>query len=198
MSALNLLKTRLVEGKLYRRHDLLGWSNAVDRHLNQLVKKKILTKLSGGLYYYPKKTIFGAAPPTDSSLIFSFLKDKNFLVFSYNSYNTLGLGITQLYNETIVYNYKRHGEFKLGNRNFNFIRKSNFPLKINPEFLLVDLVNNINKLAENKEILLKKVLKKAKNMDLKKLSSAVLKYGNVRSIKFFSKELNIGDSIYEN
>ena len=54
--------------------------------------------------------------PADDVVIEGFLRDKDFLVFSPSAYNTIGLGTTQLYNRTVVYNHKRHGVFKLGNR----------------------------------------------------------------------------------
>jgi hypothetical protein len=36
-----------------------------------------------------------------------------FLLTSPNAYNTLGVGTTQLYDKTVVYNHKRHGHFML-------------------------------------------------------------------------------------
>ena len=50
MASLNELKRHLKPGKVYRRADLVKWSNAVDRHLAQLVKNGNLEKLSPGLY----------------------------------------------------------------------------------------------------------------------------------------------------
>ena len=114
MSALQTLENQLTPGRLYRRSDLEPYSNAVDRHLNQLQNNGVLKKLSGGLYHYPRKTKFGEAPPSDDELVGGFLKDDRFLLFSQNLYNSLGLGTTQLYNETLVYNHKRHGTFKVG------------------------------------------------------------------------------------
>jgi hypothetical protein len=38
-------------------------------------------------------------------LVESFLKDSDFLMVKPNLYNTLGLGLTQLYNTTWVYNH---------------------------------------------------------------------------------------------
>ena len=100
MNALNKLKQHLRPGQVYRRADLLPWSNAVDRHLKQLVEEGTLTKLSGGLYYCPKHTNFGAAPASEEKLVEAFLKDHRFLLTSPNAYNVLGVGSTQLYNET--------------------------------------------------------------------------------------------------
>ncbi len=50
MTKLQELKKHLRPGQVYRREDLARWSNAVDRHLKQLVKEGTLTKLAGGLY----------------------------------------------------------------------------------------------------------------------------------------------------
>lgn len=78
-------------------------------------------------------------------------------MFSPNAYNSLGVGTTQLYNEQVVYNRKRHGKFKLGNRTFCFRVKPYFPKDLSKEFLLVDLVNNISRLAEDQNAVLGRV-----------------------------------------
>lgn len=67
-----------------------------------------------------------------------------------NAYNSLGVGTTQLYDKTVVYNHKRHGTFSLGGRNFEFRMKPTFPKALSKEFLLVDLVNNLDRLAERR------------------------------------------------
>ena len=79
------------------------------------------------------------------------MKDRRFLLASPNAYNRLGVGTTQLYDKTVVYNHKRHGRYSLGGRTFDFRMKSSFPKTADTEFLLVDLVNNLNQLAENQD-----------------------------------------------
>ncbi len=192
MSALNKLKRHLRPGQVYRRADLLPWSNAVDRHLQQLVGEGTLTKLSGGLYYCPKHTNFGVTPASEEKLVKAFLKDHRFLLTSPNAYNALGVGSTQLYNETIVYNHKRHGNFALGNRTFNFRMKPHFPSKISKEFLLVDLVDNPDRLAEHKPSILAMVKKQAQSADHKALKKAVREYGGSKAKKFFEPLLSQG------
>lgn len=123
MSALNDVKKRLRPGQVYRRQDFEKWSNAVDRHLRQLVEEGRLEKVSGGLYLAPRQTRYGKAPARPEKLVESFLKDDRFLLVSPNAYNGLGVGTTQLYNEPVVYNLKRHGRFDLGGRVYDF-RKS--------------------------------------------------------------------------
>jgi hypothetical protein len=189
MKTLAALKEHLRPGGLYRRADLAEWSNAVDRHLLQLQEEGTLTKLSGGLYYCPKKTAFGPAPAEDEALVRAFLKDDRFLLTSPNLYNALGLGTTQLYNETVVYNHKRHGRLKLGGRVFRFFMKPYFPAKLTHEFLLVDIVNNLGRLAEDADKVLERVQNKAASMDRVSLINAVRNYGGLRARKFFAKAL---------
>lgn len=175
------LKKKLKKGKVYRRSDLEQWTSSVDRLLVTLVKDGTLQKLATGLYHYPKETVFGKTPAEECELVRTFLKDDRFLITSPNLYNSLGVGTTQLYNKIIVYNHKRHGEFKLGNRKFDFQRRHNFPKKLTTEFLVVDLVNNLDKLAEDTHEILKKLSLKVKQLDLDKLSVSVDKYGNNRA-----------------
>jgi hypothetical protein len=191
MSTLNNLKRHLKEGQVYRRIDLTKWSKSIDRHLNMLVTDGTLQKMSPGVYYYPEKSVFGMTPAKDRDLVENFLKDDRFLLTSPNVYNNLGVGTTQLYNKTTVYNHKRHGNFKLGNREFTFQRKPFFPKKLTPEFLLVDLVNNVNALAEDSNEVLENVKRKARAMDANKLSKAVREYGSLRTKKFYNPILKV-------
>lgn len=190
MNKLNELLGHLRHGKVYRRSDLEKWSCSVDRHLSELVENGTLQKLSHGLYYYPKETAFGVAPPDEKILVSSFLKDDEFLLTSPNFYNMLGVGTTQLYNKRVVYNHKRHGKFKLGDRTFFFHLKRRFPKKLTSEFLLVDLVNNIDTLAEDKDDVLEKVITKAQSMNINKLQKAVQAYGEIKAKKLFTPVLN--------
>ncbi|MCH8847311.1 MAG: hypothetical protein IIC11_11370 [Proteobacteria bacterium] len=195
MRRLKQLKRNLKPGNVYRRSDLEKWSKSVDRHARQLVEEGVLKKLQNGLYYYPKESTFGEVPPTDRQLVSTFLKDDNFLLTSPNMYNALGLGTTQLYNTTTVYNQKRHGQFKLGNRTYDFQRKYNFPKKLSSEFLLVDLMNNLKALVEDHEQIKTRVKSRALNMDSKKLLSNAEKYGKVSTKKFFSSLFGNGTTL---
>lgn len=188
---MNELKRHLRPGQVYRREDLAQWSNAVDRHLKQLVENETLTKLRGGLYLYPKETAFGKAPPEDGKLVGAFLKDERFLVASPNAYNSLGVGTTQLYDRTVVYNHKRHGDFALGGRKFDFRVKPHFPKRLSREFLLVDLVNNVDELAESRNEVLARVKQRVPSFDVPKLRRAADAYGNVRTKKFFTEALSV-------
>jgi hypothetical protein len=189
MTKLQELKKHLRPGRVYRRADLAQWSNAVDRHLKQLVEDGTLTKLAGGLYICPKETVFGKAPAEDSELVETFLKDSRFLLASPNAYNMLGVGTTQLYDKTVVYNHKRHGNFSLGGRTFEFRLKPTFPRALSKEFLLVDLMNNLNRLAENQEQVLARVKETVASYDVPRLRRAARDYGNVSTKKFLTRAL---------
>lgn len=141
--------SHMKSGVVYRRVGLLPYSNNLDRDLNTLVNQNKLKRPAPGLYYKPKSSRFGLLPPSDEALVKAFLK-KPFLMYSWNDYNTLGLGLTQLYNQVVVYNTERHEEVTLGNRKFAFKRPNNgFPAQFTREFLLVDLLNNAKYLTED-------------------------------------------------
>lgn len=175
-------------GHVYRREMLANFSKAVDRDLEILVQRKALQKLAGGLYYKPVMSAFGALPPKDADLVNCFLRDKIFLLYSWHQYNTLGLGLTQLYNRVVVLNRKRHGIFHLGNKEFDF-RRSNrgFPSKLTPEFLLVDLMNNLNELAEDTSFVKERIQQKFSHFDQAKVLRMAKKYGKVGTKHFFEE-----------
>jgi hypothetical protein len=177
------LADKLQAGRVYRRMDLARLSKSVDRHLNLLLSIGKLKKLTQGLYYVPIQSKLGPLPPTDEQVVKGFLRDNEFLVFSPSSYNTVGLGTTQLYNSTLVYNHKRHGVFKLGNRQFHFRVKPSFPKKLTREFLYVDLLNNLDELAEDREAVLSQARTKLFSFNQSLLHKALDRYGNMATIK---------------
>ena len=190
MKKIDELKSHLRPGRSYRRADLALFSKSVDRHLGELVREGALKKLRSGIYYCPKKSVFGDVPADDHELVRTFLKDSRFLLTSPNTYNALELGTTQLYNKRIVYNHKRHGEFVLGGRIYSFRLKHHFPLHtVTVEFLLVDLVNNLDELAEDREALLVRVREKAVSMENARLKRAVREFANTFTRKFFDRVL---------
>jgi hypothetical protein len=174
---MNLLLQNIHPGEVYRRSDLEYYSTAIDRHLAQLTEDGILVKVNHGLYYAPKKSKFGVVPPDDQQLVERFLKDDDFLLVSPNAYNALGLGLTQLYNTTWVYNHKRKGEFQLNGKTFELKLKSSFPKEITKEFLLVDLLNNSQNLAEDFSQTLEKLKNKLHHFNTSDLMKATQQYG---------------------
>ncbi len=196
MKALQELKRHLRPGQVYRRSDFEQWSNAVDRHLKQLVEEGTLQKMSQGLYYYPAKASFGNVPPQDEMLVKAFLKSDDFLLTSPNLYNSLGVGTTQLYNTRVVYNHKRHGQFKLGGKVFEFRLKHKFPKNLSKEFLFVDLLNNLNELAEDRESVLQSVKEKILEEFGSKMKRVVNAYAGERTKRLFNQWMKEESLVY--
>lgn len=167
-------------GKVYRREDLQPFSTSVDRDLQRLVAAGTLRKLAQGLYYKPRKNAFGEVPPEENDLLAAFLRDKNFLSFNPSVYNSLRLGTTQLYNKTVVYNHKRHGQFELDRRIYDFRVKHRFPkpAQVSPEFLLVDMLNNLAELAEDEAQVLDQAERRLYTFDQKRLRKVLAEYGS--------------------
>ena len=181
--------SHMTSGVVYRRCRLLPYSNNLDRDLTTLVAQNKLKKPAPGLYYKPKKSRFGLLPPSDEALVKAFLK-KPFLMYSWNDYNALGLGLTQLYNQNIVYNTERHEEITLGNRKFGFKRPNNgFPAELTREFLLVDLLNNAKYLTEDVSNLESKIQKKLPEFDTTLLCQLAEQYGKVHTKKLMANLL---------
>lgn len=175
------LRQHIKPGHVYRRSDLEYYSSAIDRHIGMLTKDGSLIKLSQGVYYAPKSSKFGLVPPDDVVLVESFLKDSDFLMVKPNVYNTLGLGLTQLYNTTWVYNHKRKGEFKFNGKSFEFKIKSSFPNQLTKEFLLVDLLNNLDELAEDQNQTIKRIPEKLSSFNNEELMRVAQQYGSGRT-----------------
>jgi hypothetical protein len=190
-SAVSRLAKALRPGRVYRREDLKPLTTAVDRHLQEMVSAGWLTKLAHGLYYAPRQCAYGLLPPTDEALVAAFLKDDEFLLFSPSAYNAAGLGTTQLYNRTLVYNRKRHGVFQLGSRQYDFRVKPRFPRKLSPEFLFVDALNNLSELAEDSDDVLQRARPQALKLDATQLRQALVRYGTVGTRKRVSGWLDV-------
>ena len=187
MQAMEKLKRHLRPGQVYRRADLAVFSAAVDRHLRQLVDAGELKKLGFGVYHRPQKSVFGEVPAEEQNVVKAFLKDDDFLVMSLNAYNALGVGTTQLYNERLVYNRKRDGHMELNGQKYFFLKNRKFPKKVTEAFLLVDLVNNLRLLAEDRDRVKEFVAERALDLGLEELRRTATDYGNVATRKFFER-----------
>jgi len=74
----------------------------------------------------------------------------------------------------------------LGGREFEFRKKPAFPKTLTRKFLLVDLVNNLDHLAEDREQVLARVKERALQSNRSALTRAAKEYGMVRTRKFFN------------
>lgn len=189
-NAANLMD-HLTLGRVYRRETLLPYTKTVDRDLQSLSKTGALKKVAPGLYYYPKLSRFGELPPSDYDVVNTFLKNDPFLLFTWNDYNSLQLGLTQLYNKVIVYNRKRHETLRLGNKLFDFRRPTKgFPSELSKEFLLVDLLNNLPELVDDPEEVKNHVKKRLPFFNHDKLKELAKNYGKISTYKFLQRILN--------
>jgi hypothetical protein len=76
-----------------------------------------------------------------------------------------------------VYNHKRNGEVKLNGKTFEFKRRSSFPKAITREFLLVDLLNSLEDLAESTTSILEILPNCLSTFDTGVLLTTSQKYG---------------------
>lgn len=189
VTALAELKRHLRSGQVYRRKDLARWTNAVDRHVRQLVSEGRLEKVASGVYMAPRKTRFGLASAAPEKLVETFLGDDRFLMVSPNAYNGLGVGTTQLHNVPVVYNLKRHGRFKLDGREYDFRMRTTVPAHLSEEVLLVDLLHNLDRLPEDRSKVLPRALDRARTMDRKRLVRAVRDFGSARAERLLTPVL---------
>lgn len=183
MKALERMKRHLVPGRTYRRSEFAALSSNVDRNLHALVKEGFLKKLSTGLYLAPKKTAFGDALPDENSLLETFLNDDHFVVYSPSQFNSLGLGSTQLYNSRTVFNRKRTGDLTVGGRTYSFKLWREAPKSLSEEFLVVELLNRLNELAEDHQALLSKLQEKLPTFNRVKLNNAANRFGTLSAQK---------------
>lgn len=183
LQTLERMTATLVPGHVYRRADFVDMSSNVDRHLAKLLADGKLKKLYQGVYSVPRSTPFGEALPDEKSLLRAFLNDDHFVVYSQSQFNMLGLGTTQLYNESLVFNRKRVGKFTLGERSYTFLRWREAPKELSAEFLVVQLLNRLEYLAEDHTRVLKLLQKKLTQFNTRKLLFAASHYGTLSTQK---------------
>ena len=183
------LLSKLAVGEVYSWSDLESLSGSLGRDLKQLQEEGYLKRVGPGLYLLPKQSQFGAVPASAEQVVQAFLKTDDFLMLSPNLYNSLGLGLTQLKKQTFVYNKKRHGDLKLGNRTYEFkLKAKGYPKTLTKEYLLVDLVNNLEEVGEDPKKLLNNVADSVQENQFNntRLFALAKQYGHVYTKKFFA------------
>lgn len=176
-------------GRVFKVQEFSRFSSAPSRDLKALVLRGYLVNLGRGFYYRPKKLGAYNVPPSEKELLLRFLKTSHFLIRNMSDFNKLRLGTTQLFNETYIYNKKRDGKIELGGTTF-FFKKRDFPKTNHDEYMLVDMLNNLDRLGVNNEEVLSN-LRRRWNTDLPLDKSTVLKfskkYGKYWVKKYFEK-----------
>lgn len=138
----------LIPGRVYRTQELRAFSANPTRWAKHRVEQGVLRRASRGLYYVPRKTTFGLVPPRDEELLRVFLGGSEFLFTGPYFWNALGLGTTQMFAVTLVYNRERTGELTVGGRRFWF-RRVRFPTPTPLEWYIVDLFHNEKHMGED-------------------------------------------------
>lgn len=182
-NSLKKIYQTIVPGRIYRRSDFVSFSSNIDRNLAILVEEGKLKKIAHGLYMAAKNTAFGPVSPDYNLLIKAFLKDDHFVIYGPSQFNSLELGTTQLYNQLIVFNRKRVGEFTVAGNKFTFYRWREAPKELTPEFLVIELLNRLDHLAENRDTVLLNLSNKISTFNLKKLQFTAAHYGTISTQK---------------
>lgn len=138
----------MVPGRVYRTRELRAFSANPSRWAKRLVEQGVLRQPHHGLFYLPVQSRFGPVGVTDEELLRAFLGTDDFLITGPYVWNALGLGTTQLFAVTLVYNGERTGEVELGGRRFWF-RRVRFPKDPPAEWYVVDLLQNERWMAED-------------------------------------------------
>lgn len=105
--------------------------------------------LNGEPVAHPKRSRFGAVPPTDEEVMRAFLKGAPFVLTGPEYWNALGLGTSAMFAAQLVYNTKQSGEFWLSGRRF-LLRREAFPSNPPPEWFVVDLFQHAEQAAADR------------------------------------------------
>ncbi len=151
MTALGKFHEKLECGTVYKRSEMLSWSKSIDRHLRILLEEGFLKKCGPGLYLCLNDKDKLDTPIDERELVTKFLGDKRFLILNRKSYIEAGLPDPGIHTRT-VYNHKRHGLFTLGETEYHFRVKPYFPAVTSREFLIVDMINNLDEINATKKI----------------------------------------------
>ncbi|MDF1561991.1 MAG: hypothetical protein P1V51_03045 [Deltaproteobacteria bacterium] len=134
-------KPELEPGRAYRTRELRRWSANPTRLARRLVREGVLREAAHGLFYAPVPSRFGPAPVDDEELLRAFLEGDRFVITGPPRWNSLGLGSTAMFAETLVYNTRRTDELVFDGRPFR-LRRVYFPDKPTPEWFVVDLLQH--------------------------------------------------------
>jgi len=135
---------RLVRGKVYRTEDLARFGKNPTRLASKLVRSGELRRLRNGLYHAPRRSSFGEVPPSEDELLRAFFRGRPYLRTGPSAWSALGLGATAVEAVPLVYNTTRTGDVSLGGRRFE-LRRVRFPRKPDPEYFVVDLLENVGR-----------------------------------------------------
>lgn len=121
-----IFASKLYKEKLYKKNVT---ETSFYKVLERMCLSNELSKLSKGVYYYPKKSKFGIIPISDEEIISSYIEKNNGMIIGYLLFNKLNL-TTQVSKKITLYSTNVEGETK----NIRNIEIKNISLKINDEY----------------------------------------------------------------
>lgn len=131
----------MTPGRVYRTRDLAAFSANPTRWARRLTDQGVLRQAAHGLYYLPRQTRFGPAPPSEQEMLRAFLGDDHFVITGSPVWSALDLGMTGQLMVTLVYNPYRTGEFTLDGQRY-WLRRVRFPQPPSLEWFVVDAFEN--------------------------------------------------------
>lgn len=138
----------LTPGRVYRTSELRAFTANPSRWAKRLVEQGVLRQPHHGLYYAPVPTAFGLMGPTTPELLRGFLGCDDFLITGPYFWNALGLGTTQMFAMSLVYNRKHTGRMTVGGHRI-WLRRVRFPSPPVIEWFIVDLLHNERHMGED-------------------------------------------------
>jgi hypothetical protein len=142
---------RFGDGRIFTYSDFedLGNFDAVANALSRLKKAGVISRLSKGKYFIPKKTRFGNLGPSENQILESYLKTQGGYITGQATFNALGLS-TQVPNEIVIGGVKSARRQKIGNLNLRFQKGPQFKVKKNEVGLVqtLEALKNLKKVSD--------------------------------------------------
>ena len=138
----------MTPGRVYRTHELLAFTANPSRWAKRLVEQGVLKQPYHGLYYVPVPSNFGPVGPRPEELLRAYFDGEPFLITGPYFWNALGLGTTQMFAVSLVYNHKITGIVRVGGSRYWF-RRVRFPSPPPIEWFIVDLLHNERHMGED-------------------------------------------------
>ena len=138
----------MTPGRVYRTHELLAFAANPSRWAKRLVEQGVLRQPYHGLYYVPVPSNFGPVGPRPEELLRAYFHGEPFLITGPYFWNALGLGTTQMFAVSLVYNHKITGIVAVGGSRYWF-RRVRFPSPPPIEWFIVDLLHNERHMGED-------------------------------------------------
>ena len=139
-----IFASKLYKEKLYKKKVT---ETSFYKVLERMCLSNELSKLSKGVYYYPKKSKFGITPISDEEIISRYIEKNNGMIIGYHLFNKLNL-TTQVSKKITLYSTNVESETK----NIRNIEIKNISLKINDEYKkiieMLEVLQSFNKIQD--------------------------------------------------